>query len=165
MVPALWDQLAGKHVEVYQEPLFSGLFGEEEMAGGCSADVRRRLCWVPLLVEGAGLSTIMCSGPEAAVVPAGGCCNVVSGRPCAAGATPVVVVRVPAAGVFPLNVECPRLAREFLDASQKLVTVRRLAHSRECGRGNSLCDAVCTVGRGIQLNLWMAGNSGLYSGG
>jgi hypothetical protein len=31
------------------------------------------LCWVPLLAEGAGLSTILRPGTEAAVVPAGSC--------------------------------------------------------------------------------------------
>jgi hypothetical protein len=45
MLPALWNQLAGVHAEVRarvnQEPLFSGLVGYEEAAGGCSADVRR----------------------------------------------------------------------------------------------------------------------------
>jgi hypothetical protein len=40
-------------------------------------------------------------------------------------------------------------AREFLDAPQKLVLVRRFAYARERGRGNSLDDAVCKVGRSV----------------
>jgi hypothetical protein len=60
----------------------------------------------------------------------------------------------------PLSAENRHPAREFFDAPQKLVVVRRLANARE--RGNSLDDAVCTVGRGDQLDLWMAGKSGLY---
>jgi hypothetical protein len=45
-LPALWNQLAGVHADVRarvdEEPLLSGLVGDEEAAGGCSADVRRR---------------------------------------------------------------------------------------------------------------------------
>jgi hypothetical protein len=45
-LPALWNQLAGVHAEVRargnQEPLLSGLVGDEEAAGGCNADVHRR---------------------------------------------------------------------------------------------------------------------------
>jgi hypothetical protein len=45
-LPALWNELAGEHAEVRtrvnQESLLSGFVGDEEAAGGCSADVRRR---------------------------------------------------------------------------------------------------------------------------
>jgi hypothetical protein len=65
-------------------------------------------------------------------------------------------------GAVSLSAESCHLAREFLDAPQKQVVVRRLANARERGRGNSLDDAVCTVCRGVQLDLWMASKSGLY---
>jgi hypothetical protein len=33
------------------------------------------------------------------------------------------------------------------------------------GGEDDLGNAVCTVGRGFQLDLWMAGENGLYFGG
>jgi hypothetical protein len=64
-------------------------------------------------------------------------------------------------GTVPLSAECCHLAREFLYAPQKLVVVCRFASARERGRGNSLDDAVCTVGSSFQLDLLMAGKSSL----
>jgi hypothetical protein len=37
-----------------------------------------------------------------------------------------------------------------------------LDNARESGQGNSLDDAVGAVGRGVQLDLWIAGKNGLY---
>jgi hypothetical protein len=37
-----------------------------------------------------------------------------------------------------------------------------LANAGERGRGNCLDDAVSAIGRGVQLDLWMAGKSGLH---
>jgi hypothetical protein len=65
-------------------------------------------------------------------------------------------------GTVPLSAESRHPEREFLDAPQKLVVVCWLANARDRGRGNSLDDAVGVVGRGVQLDLWMAGKSGLY---
>jgi hypothetical protein len=71
---------------------------------------------------------------------------------------------VPGAGVFPFSVESRHLAREFLDSLQKHVIIRRLANARQSGRGNSLSDAVCTIGHSVQLDPWMAGKISLYFG-
>jgi hypothetical protein len=65
-------------------------------------------------------------------------------------------------GAVPLSAENYHPAREFLDAPQKFVVVCWLTNARECGRGNRLDDAVSAVGRGVQLDLWTAGKSGLY---
>jgi hypothetical protein len=64
-------------------------------------------------------------------------------------------------GAVPLGAESCHSAREFLDASQKLV-VCWLANARERERGNGLDVAVSAVGREVQLDLWMAGKSGLH---
>jgi hypothetical protein len=90
----------------------------------------------------------------------------------AGGAAPGSVVMVPwagrtvpGAGAIPLTAKSRHPARDFLDALQKLVIVRRLANARERGRGNSDGDTVCTVGRSVQLDFWMAVMGGLYFGG
>jgi hypothetical protein len=72
---------------------------------------------------------------------------------------------VPGEGAVPLSAESRYLARELLDAPQKLLIVRPLANARERGRGNSLGDAVCTVGRSVQFGFWMTRKTGLYFGG
>jgi hypothetical protein len=64
-------------------------------------------------------------------------------------------------GAVPLGAESCHSAREYLDASQMLV-VSWLANARERGWGNRLDDAVSSVGRDVQLDLWMAGKSGLH---
>jgi hypothetical protein len=65
-------------------------------------------------------------------------------------------------GAVALSSESRHPAREFLDAPQKLVVVRQLANARECGRGNSLDDVFGTVGRSVQLDLWITSKSDLY---
>jgi hypothetical protein len=77
---------------------------------------------------------------------------------------PGVGAMVSGDGSVPLGTESHNLAREFLDALQKLVIVRRFAKSLEREWGDNLDDAVCTVDRGVQLDLWKAGKSGLYLG-
>jgi hypothetical protein len=62
----------------------------------------------------------------------------------------------------PLSAENCHPAREFLDAPQKRVVFCWLANASERGRGNCLDDTVSAVGPGVQLDLWMAGNSGLH---
>jgi hypothetical protein len=73
--------------------------------------------------------------------------------------------RVPGAGVFPFSAECRHLAREFLDAMQKLGLDSWSASTRERMWRGSFCDAVCTAGRDVQLSLWLVGQSGLNVGG
>jgi hypothetical protein len=52
-----------------------------------------------------------------------------------------------------LSTESRHLVGEVLDAPEKLVIARQLANARECWWRNSLGDAVCTVGRGVQHGL------------
>jgi hypothetical protein len=89
-------------------------------------------------------------------------------RPVVGAAVSGAVVRVHGArttvsgeGAVPLSAQSRHPVREFLDALQKLV-VCWLANAHERGWGNSLDDTVGAVGRGVQLDLWMAGKSGLY---
>jgi hypothetical protein len=91
--------------------------------------------------------------------------TVVSSRDGAGTMVSGAQMTVPGEWVVPLSAESHHLEREFLDAHQKLVIVRRLANVRECGWRSSLGDVVCTVGSSVQLNLWMASKSGLYFSG
>lgn len=132
------------------------------------------------MAVGAGLDTILRPVSEAAVVPAGGCYSVVSVRRSVVGAAvfgtggaiPGAIVRVsgagatvPGAGAVPLSAELRHLAREFLDAPQRLGVDYWLASADERRWGDGLGDAVCTEGRGVQLNLELVGKSSSYVGG
>jgi hypothetical protein len=57
--------------------------------------------------------------------------------------------------------------KDFLDALKESERgfVGRLANARERWRGDGFRDPVCTAGRGIQLNLLLADEIGLYTGG
>jgi hypothetical protein len=73
-------------------------------------------------------------------------------------------MRIPGSGVVLLSAESRRLARELLNEVQKLSVTNWLASARERKRRDGLGDAVYTVGRGVQLDLGLAGESGLYVG-
>jgi hypothetical protein len=53
------------------------------------------------------------------------------------------------------------LVAEILDALQERRVVAGLANTCRYRRGQGLGDAVCTAGRGVQLNLMLTGESGL----
>jgi hypothetical protein len=69
---------------------------------------------------------------------------------------------VPGEGEVPFSAESRHLARQFLCVPQEFGIVRRLANDRERGWGSSFGGVVCTLGSGVQLEIWMAGKSGLY---
>jgi hypothetical protein len=141
------------------------------------------LRWVLLLAEGAGLSTILCPAPEAAVVPAGGCCGFVYGGRSvvgvaasgawravseaivtvsgAGGTVPGTEATVAGAGAVPLSVKSLHPPRQFFSALHELGAVRWLANARERRPGDGLGDTVRIVGRSVELNLRMASESGL----
>jgi hypothetical protein len=83
------------------------------------------------------------------------------GRPVVGAAISGAGRAVSGQGAVPLGAEGCHSAREFLDASQKLI-VCWLANAHERGGANSLDDAVSAVGRDVQLDLWMAGKRGLH---
>jgi hypothetical protein len=67
--------------------------------------------------------------------------------------------------VVPLSAECRHLARELLDAMQKLSDADWSASARERRRGDGLGVVVCTAGCSFQLNLRLADESCLNVGG
>jgi hypothetical protein len=132
--------------------------------------------WVPLLTQGTGLSTILCPGPEASVVPAGVCCGVVSSERFVIGATifgagvsvsgASVTVRgtgatVPGAGAVPLSVESLHPAGQFFSALHELGVVHWVANASERRPGDGPGDTVRIVGCSVQRNFGMAYESGL----
>jgi hypothetical protein len=60
-----------------------------------------------------------------------------------------------------LSAESRHLAREFLDVPHKFSVAGWAASAQERRREDDLCDAVCTLGRGVELNLSPDGFSGL----
>jgi hypothetical protein len=76
-------------------------------------------------------------------------------------AIPGSVVRVPGPGTVPLSADSRDMARELLDAPQKRGVVGWLATAHGRRRRDCLGDA----DRGVQLNLRLVGESGLYVGG
>jgi hypothetical protein len=104
---------------------------------------------VSLLAAGAGRSTLLRSGFEAAIVPAEGGCSVISGGrsaawmavpgagagiPGAGARVPRAEGRVPEAGakMVLLSAECCHLAGEFLDSLQKCGVVRGWTNASGC---------------------------------
>jgi hypothetical protein len=106
------------------------------------------------------------------MVPAGACCIVQAGGRIVVVAAisgarrtiSLVVATVPGAGAAAVTLSAKSLlpAREFLDAMQERGFIGRSANTRELRRGDGVHDGVCTVGRGVQSDLRLAGESGLY---
>jgi hypothetical protein len=126
---------------------------------------------ISLLVVGAGRSTLMRPGSEAAMVPTEGCGVSSRGgsavRSVIPGAGPWISgagTRVPEAGAVAvvLGAECRHLAREVLDLLQNCGVVGRWTNDSECRLGCDLGDAVRAVGCGFQAALLLTGENGLY---
>jgi hypothetical protein len=136
---------------------------------------------VSLLVVVAGRRALLCSVPEAAVVPAEGGFSVVSGGSAAlvavlrarTGITGVMVevswvggkVSEALAWAVFLGAERRHLMGELQDFLLNCGCVGGWGDTGECQLGCDLRDVVCTAGCGIQAAVFLAGEVCLYVGG